>query len=146
MNMNLGERLALDFIDVNAEHQMTVHGSGIESALLFTGKIPTSVEPVRIARGEEQSLGAVSFGQLGGFGRAGMRWWWRGTKGVTLAGAAGSGCGGGLIAFEKNGRNRNFGRRLGILDAVFLFCLGRAGLGGLLGGGCGLGGSAIFAT
>ena len=69
--------MALDFSRKNPQHQMAVGGLGVQLILLLAGQVPVRVKPVRIARGEKQFFGAVTFRQFAAgkflFGRRGAQ-------------------------------------------------------------------------
>ena len=62
--MDLPVRLAAGLVLVDAQHEMFVHRTPVVALELFLGEIPMRIDPVRVARGEEQPLRAVGFGQF----------------------------------------------------------------------------------
>src|SRR6202142_3583319 len=106
MNVNFANRMALNLAGVNAHDEMAGGGTRVELQLLLARQIPMRVKPVRVARGQKKSFGAVSFGQ------SGLRCFkmlrrWHGAERVFPAGAAGGRrCG--LVALEQERRNFNF--------------------------------------
>src|SRR5581483_1135558 len=123
MDMDLSERFALHGAEVDAHDEMTVGGKRVVLALLLAGQVPPGVEPMRIARGQEQSFGAVSLGQFSRrFAASGMDAGRHGAKGVALSRPAGNGSGG-LIPFEQN-RGHGQGR---FARGSFAFGFGRGG-------------------
>src|SRR5690348_10498208 len=102
MNMNLFNRLGRKRVEVNAQNQMAIHGEAVVFALLFARKVPMRVKPMRIARGEQKTFGAVGFGQFTFGFEFFERWSW--PKRITLAGAADR-WRGWFIAFEQDCRN-----------------------------------------
>src|SRR5688572_26454851 len=76
--MNFGNS-GLGFVaSENANNEVTITAKSVQTRLLLGGEIPGDVEPVWIARCEENSTGAISFREFATTGkRSGAHGLWR---------------------------------------------------------------------
>ncbi len=64
LNMQFLDRRPFGCFEVNAQDQVLIARPGIVRALLLARQIPMRIQPVRIARGQQQMLRAVRLRQL----------------------------------------------------------------------------------
>ena len=109
MDVHIGNGRRFFVASKNANNQVTITALGIVAGLLFRGEIPRDIQPMGVARGQEDAACAVSFGK---FARAGKRSRSHGdgSEGVAGTRAAHSGRWR-LVAFEKERRNLHFATR-----------------------------------
>ncbi len=63
MHVHLPNRSARERIGEYAHNEMMVGGKGVVAPLLLRREVPMGIQPTGIARGQQQSPGAVGFGQ-----------------------------------------------------------------------------------
>ena len=107
MHVDFSDRAGPDRAGENPHDEMTVGGKGVVAPLLLRREVPVRIQPVRIARGQQQLPGPIGLGQCRFFG-SGLAGGGRRPQGILLS-RAGHGRRDGFVALQENLRNPETG-------------------------------------